>query len=117
MTANAAIYAPTGRIIEREELCTIAAGAMVETSPAPVGCAAQFHVAWPDCKVIINVMPPEDIPAHIDGFLGWIWAVREAIGPLDDDGEQTMVALENDIADTKQVLGIVIEPEIDQEGK
>jgi hypothetical protein len=117
MPAWAAIYSQVDTIIEPAKLKELSANANIDVISHPdAGTVKQFDVNWGAHSVSINVMHPDFIPEHINGFLGWLAVVKEARGPFEDDGERAWDELLDWVSATRQVLGMVIEPALDADG-
>jgi len=114
MSDWAAIYSTKNVMLDPDILKGLEGNANVQVRVAPSArVSRQLHVDCREYNLTINVMNAQDVPEHIDGFLGWLTAVHEARGPFEDQGEQVWSNLMDWVATTRQVLGIVIEPHID----
>lgn len=118
MPAWASIYSQADTIIEPAKLKELSATANIDVISHPdVGTVKQFDMNWGAYCVNINVMHPDFIPEHIDGFLGWLAVVKEARGPFEDGGERTWASLLDWVSAIRQVLGMVIETALDSDGR
>jgi len=72
--------------------------------------AKQFEVTFLDMGVRINVMPREELKSHLEGFANYVISLH-----LKKQDDATFSVLER-ISATKNVLGCVIEPSLDNEG-
>jgi hypothetical protein len=71
-----------------------------------------FKFRWPDLTVTCNEMPAQLIPGHLDGFRSY---VRSIYGGEEFDPRSTQIA--DRIAYTRLVVGVVVEPGRDREGR
>lgn len=110
MTANAAIYLLKGAVLTTMSLSAISGTPAAATQRAPGGEITQFQIDLRESVITINVMPQERIAEHLNGFAGYI--IHLTNGQPDTAAQ----ALIQRILSTKQVLGLLIEPEWDAAG-
>ena len=73
---------------------------------------SKSHVyVWNDLKITINQMPVANMPKHLSGFSGYITHLSNK------KGIQVNSELVNRIMSTTMVLGVIVEPGIDPEGR
>jgi len=111
MTANAAIYSSTKKVIPVQKLREIVGHDNVSVKRSLAGDVSQILLRWSDCTIAINLMKAKEIPQHLEGFLGYINHLSG--GHVD----QRLAQLMQQVADTKQVMGLVIEPGLDTQGR
>jgi hypothetical protein len=75
------------------------------------GEGRSFVYRWPDLTVTCNEMPPQQVPHHLAGFCGYVEHIYG--GEPDDRGR----AILDRIRYTRLVVGVVIEPGRDADGR
>jgi len=107
-TANATIYGVGASIIPLDTLRAIAVDAQsVTANRDPQGTGARFIIQWPNLQIVMNVMPPREIPRHIEGFAGYVQQLAPVV-PAE------LIRLFRGI---RQVHGLVITPGWDDAGR
>src|SRR5690242_19969039 len=122
MTAHAALYIQANNAIDLRGLQEI-----IENAALPLnmkrrtnGHVEQITMADSDLHITINFMDSERIPEHIRGFLGWVDFVERAISSRDSKAANSSAdffKLKKQIANTRYVLGVIIQPGMDSAGK
>jgi hypothetical protein len=103
---NVAIYAPTATAISLDKLQQLAGDAKVSTPNRE----ASLRIDWADVSVTINTMPAPEIPRHLEGFCGYVQH-------LAGQSNQQVTNLLERIRGVQFVHGIMIEPDLDPDGK
>lgn len=70
-----------------------------------------YEYSWPDLKVIVASLDKEKLPAHLNGFAGYVNHIYK--GNIPPRGQ----AIVERILGTKMVIGIEIQPGLDDEGR
>lgn len=70
-----------------------------------------YHYEWPDLKIKINLMPQNKIADHLQGFAGYIQHLYSL-----KDAEPNVDLLQR-VSSTTMVLGVMVEPSRDKEGR
>lgn len=100
MADNFAVYFPFQGMPTSDQLEAIAEGAEV-TITSPISAT----IAWPDVTVSLTMMPPQDVPQHLNGMIGW---VRQ------NGGSDALVTR---IFHALGVAGCVVDPGFDADNK
>jgi hypothetical protein len=109
MAENFAFYSQTYDALPEEQMRRLAEGAEFSVDTAEGG--RQFAYRWPDLAVTVNEMPAKEVPAHLDGFCGYVRHLYQ--GQPDARGEQVL----DRVRHTRLVAGVVIEPGRDDQGR
>ncbi|MFY0565381.1 DUF4272 domain-containing protein [Archangium lansingense] len=109
MPGNAAIYSPKSQLPSIDALRTAAPGAKVTAASEKERSrgAPPFIITWPDLMVTVNQMPAEQLVRHLQGFQGYLQSRCELVDP----------ELLQRVGGMKQCLGLVVEPDFDEEGR
>jgi hypothetical protein len=108
--ASVAIYGAIDAMISVRELQKIAIDAKsVDAKRSSTGDVTQFNIRWPDLQICINVMEKQEIQRHLGGFERY--ASRHA------DGSKAHDEVIQQIRQVKHVLGLVIDPGWDDQGR
>jgi hypothetical protein len=108
--ASVAIYGTIDSMITVKELQKIAIDAKsVDAKRSSSGDVTQFNIRWSDVEICVNVMEQHDIPRHLAGFERY--ASRFA------DGSKAHDEVIQQIRQVKHVLGLVIDPGWDDQGR
>lgn len=110
MTAYASLYLANASAIPLDFLQRMAPFGQATTLQPANGTAGGYALTTPSWRLLLNVMPPEQVPGNLQGFAGWIAKVT--------GGAQTPAAqgVIRRIGETKLVLGCVAEPGFDPNG-
>jgi hypothetical protein len=109
MAENFGIYSQTYDSLPEEQMRELAGEADFAVEQSAAG--RRFSYRWPDLGVTVNEMPARDVPQHLTGFCGYVRHIYG--GKPDERGEQVL----DRIRHTRLVLGVVIEPKRDEEGR
>jgi hypothetical protein len=71
--------------------------------------ASGLRLTIPGANITMNFMPPEKIPSHLNGFMGYAQSAHEG----SEDDQMYVLAR---ISQARHVLGCVIEPGFDEAG-
>src|SRR5262245_37265972 len=109
MAEQFAFYSQTVAALPEEQLRQLAGGAAFSAESGDDG--RRFVYRWPGLTVTVNEMPAKEIPAHLDGFCGYVNRIYG--GAPDERGRQVL----DRIRHTRLVAGVVVEPGRDDEGR
>ena len=105
---NAGIYLPSTFGLNSAKISELAKGASVKESETEAG--KTFVVSWPDVSIRINTKKVwEDKLVQLNGMSNWLDSI--------DDKSKSVLALKNKINTTNDLIGCVIQPGYDKEGK
>ena len=108
--ANAAIYGTIDAVISVDKLRKIAEDAdSVAADRDPLGNIAQFTIQWPDLQILMKVMPQQEIPDHLQGFVGYARHLS--------DGSPAHENVIHQIRRVRIVHGLTITPGWDDQGR
>jgi len=107
MAEQFAFYSQTYDALPDREMGTLAGKAKLSVENTADG--RRFTYRWRDLTVTVNEMPAQQLPAHLDGFCGYVRHIYK--GQPDARGEQIL----DRIRYTRLVAGAVIEPGRDAE--
>jgi hypothetical protein len=107
---NLAIYSQTYDALPDEEMRRMAGKAKFSSEQTKDG-GRSFTYRWPDLTVRCNEMPARDLPGHLNGFCGFVAAIYG--GKPDERGKKIL----DRINYTRLVIGVVVEPGRDPEGR
>jgi hypothetical protein len=110
MPENFAFYSQTTDALPEEQMRRLAGDAEFSVGTASDG-GRSFTYRWPGLTITCNEMPSANVPAHLSGFCGYVKHIYG--GKLDDRGSHIL----DRINYTRLVVGVVIEPERDEEGR
>lgn len=115
MTFNAAIYSITRQKAPFSQI--IAQLGISKSTPnySFSDSITQTKICWANYAMTLNVMPSVEIPNHINGFCGYINYLQQyqIRGKLASNSEMLI----SQLLQTRQVLGIGLNPDQDKEGK
>jgi Domain of unknown function (DUF4272) len=108
---NFALYSQTLSSLPDEQMRVLATGTtpVVETN----GEELRYVYRWPDLEVRCNVMPAEQLPEHLQGFVGYVAHIYQGRIELDSRIRRIM----RRILRTTLVVGVEIIPGRDEEGR
>jgi hypothetical protein len=109
MAENFAFYSQIYDALPEERMCDLTGEANFAVQETEDG--RRFTYRWPDLTVTVHEMPAREIPAHLDGFCGYVRHLYN--GEPDERGEQIL----DRIRYSRLVAGIVIDPKRDEEGR
>jgi hypothetical protein len=108
--ASATIYGINEPVISVETLRDIATDAEhVAANRNLFGDITRLTIQWPDLQIVMNVMPRQEIPRHLEGFVGYARQLSDGSPAHEDVIEQ--------IRRVKHVHGLVITPGWDDKGR
>jgi uncharacterized protein DUF4272 len=109
MPGNAAIYSPMPQLPPADALRMALPGATVVAASEKERSrgVAPFIITWPDLRVTVNQMPSKQLARHLQGFQGYLQSQCELHDP----------ELLRRVGEMKQCLGLLIEPDFDDEGR
>jgi hypothetical protein len=105
----ATLYLGNASPLPLDFLQRMAPSARVSTLPPGGGIAGGYLIEAPAWRLRLSAMPPEHMPANLQGFSGWIATVGGPSSPA-------APRLQQHIHDTKLVVGCVGEPAFDPSG-
>lgn len=108
MVETFAFYCQTYDSLPEKRMKELAGNAKLRTTVDEDG--KNFVFSWPHLTVTVNEMPAKQIPAHLNGFCGYIQHIYG--DSFDERGEQIIDRIQH----TRMVVGITIDPERDDEG-
>ena len=111
MTDNFAFYSPTRHTRLEQSLGDLLPDCRLTTSKNDDFQIEKLTLEWPDLSVEINLMPPDQIAGHLAGFAGYVNNIYG--GKLDQRGGRIVEFLLR----VKTVIGMVVEPERDRQGR
>lgn len=107
---NYALYSQMMTELPEDHIDNIADPKSFKVEEKPDGSKAYVY-EWDDLKITINLMPSDQISDHLNGFTGYVaHLAKQKEIPVDAD-------LVDKILDTKMVLGFIVEPGMDAEGR
>jgi hypothetical protein len=110
MTAYASLYLANDAPLPLDFLQRMVPFAQVAAAPAGNGTAGGYALTAPAWRLQMNVMPAEQVPAHLQSFAGWI------TGPGGTPQTPAAQDVLRRLGETKLVLGCVAEPGFDPSG-
>jgi hypothetical protein len=110
MPENFALYSQTYEALPEEQMSRLAADAEFAAGTASDG-GRSFIFRWAGLTVTCNEMPPANVPTHLSRFCGYVKHIYG--GKLDERGSRIL----DRINYTRLVVGVVIEPKRDAEGR
>ena len=111
MPDNASLYLTDPSPIPHEYLQRLAPSAHVSFLPPGNGTAGGYMLATPAWRLVMNVLPPEQLAHHLGGFAGYV--ARITGGGTTPAAQATLQGL----GATRLVLGCVVEPAFDPGGE
>jgi hypothetical protein len=109
MAENFAFYSQTYDALPEDQMRQLAEGAEFRVETAEGG--RRFTYRWPDLAVTVNEMPAKEVPAHLDGFCGYVRHLYQGQPAARD--EQVL----DRVRHTRLVAGAVIEPGREDQGR
>ena len=106
MPASVAVYVETEQSIAKDKLREIIGHDNFKIKKSLLGGITRVEVDWSDgTRAVINVMPSKDMTSHLQGFVGYV--VHLLGGEIDTNSRMFLKRIQS----TKQVLGVVFEPD------
>jgi hypothetical protein len=110
MPENFAFYSQAHDALPEEQMRRLAGDAEFTVGTASDG-GRSFTYRRPGLTITCNELPTANVPTHLDGFCGYVKHIYD--GKLDERGSQIL----DRIKYTRLVVGVVIEPERDEQGQ
>lgn len=109
MPGNAAIYSPLPQLPSADALRSAVPDATVVSASEKERARgiAPFVITWPDLRVTINQMASDRLARHLQGFQGYLQSQCELHDP----------ELLRRVGEMRQCLGLIVEPDFDDEGR
>ncbi len=107
---NYALYSHTFNNLPVENIKVLGNPRSFSVSTIEDGSKSHVYL-WDDLKITINQMPENRINEHLSGFIGYVQHLSNLKNvPVDRD-------LVDRISKTKMVLGVIVEPGVDDQGR
>ena len=111
MTDNASLYLTDPTPIPLDYLQRVAPSAQVSFLPPSNGTAGGYLLAAPTWRLVMNVLPADQVPGHLNGFAGYVVHVTGG------GATPAAQAVLQRVSATRLVLGCVVEPGFDPAGE
>jgi len=107
---NYALYSQTFNNLPAENIKGLGNPRSFNVSTIEDGSRSHVYL-WDDLKITINQMPANKISEHLGGFIGYVKHLSDLKNVSVDR------ALVDRISKTKMVLGVIVEPGVDEQGR